>query len=899
MHICFNALDYPSSVSGGGVGNQVRLLAHALIKEGHRVSVIALTERGLPDYSEDGAVKVYRVHRTNLHWYVSKVPLLGRLLVLPIREIECSWATYKQIRAIHEKDPIDVVEGTETGMFLLPLMPQLPSIIRLHGEPYSFHKYTPDLPLTAELRLTRLLQRSALRRVRLLVSPSAVHAKEVRGELGKSCPPLEVVPNAISDDLLTVSKTTEDSLDQPAEEIFREIAGPIILFVGRLERRKGVPLLLQAAARVLAENPDAHFVLAGARHSSLAEKDLEELLQQLPDRKRVHLIGHLPWERLLRWYRKAALCVLPSYYETFGLAALEPMAIGIPLIALKAGALPEVVEDGVSGLLVPPGDADALAREITRVLANPELGRCLAVGARRRATEHFRVSQHIGTNLSLLAWAAKGHQAGPSEHIFLSPHLDDAVLSCGGLIHEAVSRGEKVRVVTAFASVGERPAFSAFARHLHAKWGLVGSISDRLDEDRAAFRRLGVQEVEHWEYLEAPYRRDASGEPLYCTYEGLKGKVASLAPSVIEELIKRIRQSVTNPSAACRLYFPLGLGEHVDHRLLFQVGLGLRAEAWDVRFYEDWPYAEAYEPSSEALGWLSEIVAISVPAKHEATLEYRSQLRGLGGSPEVLRTRMAQYANKVGGERYWYVTPSRAASLLEAGERSQQAPFIAKPVSTTQRGLRRILRVLRGIELKELLPPGGGLCLDLDGTPANRSAIEAQGYRWLETSERTRGAASSDCLAAVVAWRPMDKVSAEMHIRESFTRLEPGGVVVGKVELDDSHTAESDASSLRELLHSYGFLDVQVRPVGIPERAIITRVRRFGKMGRYLAAGLTMGWLCVGIGARALRGWLGNFRAGQPEGAEGRTNRTSPLRPDHLAFVARKPAPRVRCTLAS
>jgi hypothetical protein len=126
MHICFNALDYPSPLGGGGVGNQVWLLAHALVDAGHKVSVVALAQKGLPPVSDDGGVRVYRVACGNIHWYASRLPLLGALFALPIRQLERSWATWRQVRAVHRAEPIDIVEGTETGMLFVARLDTLP-----------------------------------------------------------------------------------------------------------------------------------------------------------------------------------------------------------------------------------------------------------------------------------------------------------------------------------------------------------------------------------------------------------------------------------------------------------------------------------------------------------------------------------------------------------------------------------------------------------------------------------------------------------------------------------------------------------------------------------------------------------------------------------------------------
>jgi glycosyltransferase involved in cell wall biosynthesis len=95
-------------------------------------------------------------------------------------------------------------------------------------------------------------------------------------------------------------------------------------------------------------------------------------------------------ERLVELYAEAQVAVVPSLYEGFSLPAAEAMASGVPLVTTTGGALPEVVgTDGVSGLLVPPGDPGALAQAIARIMDDPELGARLAAGGRRRVLERF------------------------------------------------------------------------------------------------------------------------------------------------------------------------------------------------------------------------------------------------------------------------------------------------------------------------------------------------------------------------------------------------------------------------------------------------------------------------------------------------------------------------------
>lgn len=158
-----------------------------------------------------------------------------------------------------------------------------------------------------------------------------------------------------------------------------------VLFVGRLSPDKGVDTLVEALDIALREEPGLRAriagdgPLAGAVRRALAPHVAAE---------RVTLLGHVPWEAMPAEYRSADLLLFPSPTETQGLAALEAMAAGLPVVAARAGALPEVVRDGVSGITAAPGDAGALARAVLLLARDPALRRRLGAGARAVAGEH-------------------------------------------------------------------------------------------------------------------------------------------------------------------------------------------------------------------------------------------------------------------------------------------------------------------------------------------------------------------------------------------------------------------------------------------------------------------------------------------------------------------------------
>src|SRR5258708_10655590 len=200
MNICCPSLSYP--LNGGptsGVGSQVRMLAHGLIDVGNTISVVDLADSDQVMVKDDRGAEVHRMRGGNLHWFAGKLPFVGKILALPIREIEYSIAVWRGVRRAHKLRKLDLIEGTETGMLLVAMFSRnVPVIIRLHGEQYTFHKYTPGLRLTLGVRLSRVLQRIALRRAKLLISPRFAHARATQKELGKAHPPIVVVPNGLT-----------------------------------------------------------------------------------------------------------------------------------------------------------------------------------------------------------------------------------------------------------------------------------------------------------------------------------------------------------------------------------------------------------------------------------------------------------------------------------------------------------------------------------------------------------------------------------------------------------------------------------------------------------------------------------------------------------------------------
>lgn len=159
---------------------------------------------------------------------------------------------------------------------------------------------------------------------------------------------------------------------------------PTIGTVARLEPIKGLPFLLQAAGALERRHPDLRIEVAG---SGSCDPRLRLLASRLGLARSISFLG---WRQDVEaLHRRWQVFVQPSIYEGFGLAALEAMASGLPVAASATGGLPELVEDGITGFLVPVGDVDALADRLGQLLEDEELRVRAGQAARERVREHF------------------------------------------------------------------------------------------------------------------------------------------------------------------------------------------------------------------------------------------------------------------------------------------------------------------------------------------------------------------------------------------------------------------------------------------------------------------------------------------------------------------------------
>ncbi|MDQ2869794.1 MAG: glycosyltransferase family 4 protein [Acidobacteriota bacterium] len=308
----------PNVRGGSGTFVGITVLAEALRHAGHEVTILAPEPGGGP---------------------VS----LARRLAFNVRARRASRAA----------TGVDAVVGFDMdGVFLEQGSAR--RVVAVKGglaEEARFERGAARVRLTIEARL----EGRNVRRADRVLATSVYSRQRILEDYGAAGDRVVVVPEPI--DLSRWQRALDDAAAAPEEGA--------ILCVAHLYPRKDVATLLDAVSRL---PPPARLIVVG---TGPERRRLERRARELGLGERAVFLGHLPFERLASEYRRASVFCLPSRQEGFGIVFLEAMAAGLPIVAARAAAVPELVLDGESGILVPPGDSEALSAALGRLLGSP------------------------------------------------------------------------------------------------------------------------------------------------------------------------------------------------------------------------------------------------------------------------------------------------------------------------------------------------------------------------------------------------------------------------------------------------------------------------------------------------------------------------------------------------
>jgi LmbE family N-acetylglucosaminyl deacetylase len=247
------------------------------------------------------------------------------------------------------------------------------------------------------------------------------------------------------------------------------------------------------------------------------------------------------------------------------------------------------------------------------------------------------------------------------DFIYLSPHLDDAALSCGGQIFAYTAAGRTVLIVTLMAGDPLTPPLTDFVRSLHARWELLtDATAGRRAEDIRACQILGADHL-HWEIPDCVYRiHPKTGAPMYADSESIFGEVHQAEAALPE----RLAQHIATLPAHEQCLVPMSVGHHVDHQITRKAAeLGLESDR--IAYYEEYPYVGEDLALDAVIGgngeqWSAEVIPVGpadLQAKIGSIAAYASQLSTFFADRDDLQKQVSDYVHLVGGERIWHRPP--------------------------------------------------------------------------------------------------------------------------------------------------------------------------------------------------------------------------------------------------
>jgi glycosyltransferase involved in cell wall biosynthesis len=296
-----------------------------------------------------------------------------------LRPHSVAWALAAS-RAVLAQDPHDVVQACEwdAEAIVYSLRPGAPLVTRL-ATPHFLVQAVNQAPWHQRWRsqFTSNMERVQSRRSRALISPTRILAREVAHRWRLDASAIQVVPTGIDPPELTPA-AIPDFLGE----------APYILYFGRLEIRKGVDVLIDALPAIFETHRDVHCVLIGEDLTYHGVPFPEYTRQRCPGYgRRIHFLPRMEHARLFNIVANAAIVAIPSRWENLANTCLESMVLGRTIVASSGSGFDEVLTDGVDGLLVPPGDASALASAVSALLSDPARSQRLGAAARRRAAD--------------------------------------------------------------------------------------------------------------------------------------------------------------------------------------------------------------------------------------------------------------------------------------------------------------------------------------------------------------------------------------------------------------------------------------------------------------------------------------------------------------------------------
>lgn len=373
MRIAFISREYPPDQTTGGIGTHVSNMAEGLAELGHEVEVFGLANEPRTDV-QCGVL----VHRVIVPW----VKALSQMALVDCDYTAGSFAFasafWKCLVQRHVEAPFDVLDSGELFADALAnaFSRFLPHLVRLYTPQFllSEHRFHGMKP-TADLKLTSALEEFQACRAQMVTSPSRALAETVAARWSIPIDDIPIICNPVNTAMFSPAR---ERIDRP----------PTLQFTGRLDLRKGFDVFMNALPKIIVAVPDLRVRIVGALnphdHSFNNEfKRLKEKVGVLVKEDRITFVEGVERRDMPEQYRMADVMAVPSRYDNSPNTLIEAISCAVSVVGAATGGIPEYLDQGKVGVLVPPEDPSALANECIELLKNPARRYELGVAARR------------------------------------------------------------------------------------------------------------------------------------------------------------------------------------------------------------------------------------------------------------------------------------------------------------------------------------------------------------------------------------------------------------------------------------------------------------------------------------------------------------------------------------
>lgn len=381
MRIAFISYEYPPDTASGGIATYVRQAAQMMRDRGHEVEVFAASPHRTGTEEEQGLL-VHRLAEPDRRLFPDRI---GGVFA-----------------ARHAEARFDVLEGPDyraDASEAVRLVPGIPLVLRLHTPSYVISAINTSI--LGPVDKARMCVRAVRRGRHPFRHPNDAVERRHAHEADEIAAPSYAIGERLARDWrLDRGRISLVPLPYVPVPEFLQIPAAThtntVMFLGRLEIRKGVLDLARAIPLILKRNPTTQFrFVGGALDSPRPDQDMRQYLEDLlrEHRGSVTFTGQIALDTIPTELANTDICVFPSLWESFGLVCAEAMAAARGIVASDSGGMAELLARGDAGLLIPPRDPQRIASAVTALLADPERRIRLGEAARQRVLTEYGIER--------------------------------------------------------------------------------------------------------------------------------------------------------------------------------------------------------------------------------------------------------------------------------------------------------------------------------------------------------------------------------------------------------------------------------------------------------------------------------------------------------------------------